>query len=118
MNDDSAAAPAEQAKQSLANAADCRTCGACCSFSRDWPRFTLETDADIDLIPSEFVDENLAGMRCNGDRCSALIGDVGISTSCGVYDLRPAVCRACEPGDHACRMARRHFRIDAGRPAQ
>ena len=60
MNEDSDA-PAEQAEQSLANAVDCRTCGACCSFSRDWPRFTLETDADIDLIPPEFVDEKLAG---------------------------------------------------------
>lgn len=94
---------------------DCRTCGACCAFSRDWPRFTLETDADIERIPAAFVNEASSGMRCNGDRCSALIGDVGISTTCAVYGQRPEVCRACEPGDDACRIARRHFGIDAGR---
>jgi Fe-S-cluster containining protein len=94
---------------------DCRTCGACCAFSRDWPRFTLETDADIERIPAAFVDATSSGMRCNGDRCSALIGDVGISTTCAVYGQRPEVCRACEPGDDACRIARRHFGIDTGR---
>jgi uncharacterized protein len=50
-------------------------------------------------------------MRCVADRCSALIGEVGQSTSCGVYDHRPDVCRACEPGDDACSIAREHFEM-------
>ena len=95
---------------------DCRNCGACCSYSRDWPRFTLESDADIDRIPDELVDEMRAGMRCQGNRCSALIGGVGVSTSCGIYDLRPDVCRDCQPGDDACLIARRHFDLGAGSP--
>ena len=45
-------------------------------------------------------------MRCAGDRCAALMGRVGIATSCAVYDVRPDVCRACEPGDDACQIAR------------
>jgi len=89
----------------------CRACGACCSFSPEWPRFSLEDDADLDRIPSQFVDDGLGRMRCNGDRCAALVGDVGVSTSCAVYAVRPEVCRACMPGDDACRMARRRFNL-------
>jgi Fe-S-cluster containining protein len=91
---------------------DCQSCGACCAFSRDWPRFTLEADADLDLIPQELVNANGSGMRCVGDRCSALVGEIGQRTACGIYGLRPDVCRACQPGDDACRMARRHFGLD------
>jgi uncharacterized protein len=88
---------------------DCRTCGACCSFSREWPRFTLEDDADLDRIPGELVDPHLGRMRCDGDRCAALVGEVGVSTACAIYSIRPDVCRACEPGDDACLMARQRF---------
>jgi len=51
----------------------------------------------------------LGRMRCEGDRCAALVGDVGIATSCAIYTVRPDVCRACVPGDDACEMARRRF---------
>ena len=55
----------------------CQACGACCSYSQNWPRFTTEDDAALDLIPERFVNERLSGMRCDGDRCSALSGKVG-----------------------------------------
>jgi Fe-S-cluster containining protein len=87
----------------------CRTCGACCSFAADWPRFSTEDESDLDRIPGLFVAANLSGMRCDGDRCSALVGKVGTSTSCAVYDARPHVCRACVPGDEACNLARSRF---------
>jgi uncharacterized protein len=87
----------------------CRTCGACCSFSADWPRFSTEDDADLDRIPREYVDDGEGRMRCDGARCAALTGEVGVSTSCAVYAVRPDVCRACLPGDDACLTARRHF---------
>jgi hypothetical protein len=45
--------------------------------------------------------------RCDGDRCSALSGKVGVATSCGIYAVRPEVCRTCMPGDPECDMARR-----------
>jgi Fe-S-cluster containining protein len=89
----------------------CRSCGACCAFSRTWPRFSLEDDADLARIPRAFVDETESRMRCRGDRCSALVGDVGVATACAVYAVRPDVCRACRPGDDACRMARRRFNL-------
>jgi len=91
--------------------ATCRACGACCSFSSEWPRFSLEDDAALDRIPRAFVDDAQGRMRCNGDRCAALLGDVGLSTSCAVYAVRPEVCRACLPGDDACQMARRRFNL-------
>ena len=87
----------------------CRSCGACCSFSRDWPRFTTEDECDLDRIPRVFADHHLGRMQCDGDRCAALVGEVGISTSCAVYSVRPEVCRACEPGDEACQLARQRF---------
>jgi Fe-S-cluster containining protein len=87
----------------------CQGCGACCAYSREWPRFTLEDDADLAHIPDAFVDDSLGRMRCQGDRCVALSGEVGVATACTIYDVRPQVCRACLPGDDACRMARQHF---------
>lgn len=86
----------------------CQSCGACCAYSRHWPRFTTEDDAEIALIPSYLVDDAGAGMRCDGDRCTALAGMVGVETGCRIYDVRPAVCRACEPGDDDCLTARHH----------
>jgi Fe-S-cluster containining protein len=90
---------------------DCRACGACCATSADWPRFTLEDDAAIERIPAALRDDARGAMRCDGDRCAGLAGAVGRDVSCLVYADRPDVCRACEPGDDACAIARRHHRL-------
>lgn len=100
-----------------ASPSPCQACGACCSYAADWPRFTLEDDADIARLPPELVCPSLKGMRCDGARCSALRGEIGVATSCRVYDLRPEVCRACEPGDDACNMARQRFGLAPIAPA-
>ena len=84
----------------------CRQCGACCSTSAEWPRFSTESDAALDLIPLELVDPGLGRMRYIGDRCAALTGKVGVATACSIHAIRPDVCRACEPGDDACQLAR------------
>ena len=94
-----------------ATASECRSCGACCSFSPEWPRFSLESYADLDRIPRAYVDDDRGRMQCSGNRCLALVGDVGISTACAIYAVRPDVCKACLPGDESCRMARRHFNL-------
>ena len=91
----------------------CQTCGACCSFARDWPRFTTEDESDLARIPAALIAGDGSGMRCDSDRCSALSGEVGVSTACSIYELRPIVCRACEPGDEACAMARQRFGLSA-----
>ncbi len=92
-------------------ASPCTSCGACCSYSAEWPRFTVEDDAALARLPEHLV--TLSGMRCDGVRCSALAGDVGVATSCTVYADRPEVCRACLPGDDACQMARSKFGLPA-----
>ena len=86
---------------------DCQSCGACCSYSADWPRFSTEDDAALALIPQKLVARDESGMRCEGVRCAALVGEVGRFTACGIYEVRPEVCRACRPGDAECLMARR-----------
>jgi Fe-S-cluster containining protein len=95
----------------------CQTCGACCSYSKEWPRFSTEDDAALDRIPPAYVDSGQGRMRCNGDRCTALVGDVGVATSCAVYGVRPAVCRTCLPGDDECQMARRRHGLPLIAPA-
>ncbi|KQT42957.1 Fe-S oxidoreductase [Aureimonas sp. Leaf454] len=85
---------------------DCRTCGACCATSADWPRFSLEPDEQLDRIPEALVKADLSGMRCEGDRCLALSGTIGEAAACTIYALRPEVCRECQPGDPECDLAR------------
>lgn len=92
---------------------DCQTCGACCSYSSEWPRFTMETEQALELIPTELTSANGGGMRCEGSRCSALSGRVGISASCMIYEVRPDVCRACNPGDDECETARTAFGLNS-----
>jgi Fe-S-cluster containining protein len=104
-----AAAAAPTGAAEAADTFDCRTCGACCSYSAEWPRLSLESDAHIARIPPEFIAQDGHGMRCVGDRCTALVGVVGETTSCAIYALRPDVCRTCLPGDAECLQARRHF---------
>lgn len=85
---------------------DCQSCGACCAFSADWPRFALESDEQLARIPEGFRDDAKGRMRSIGDRCAALTGEVGRHVACAVYEDRPNVCRDCQPGDDACREAR------------
>ena len=91
------------------NEALCQACGACCAYSATWPRFGLETEAEIAMIPREYVDDARGTMRCTGDRCAALAGEVGVATTCTLYAVRPQVCRACEPGDESCALARQRY---------
>ena len=100
------------------NEALCQSCGACCAYSRDWPRFALETEEEILAIPRELVDDARGTMRCTGDRCVALSGEVGVATACTIYPLRPEVCRSCQPGDEACTIARRHYGLAELTPAE
>lgn len=91
----------------------CVRCGACCAYSANWPRFSTEDDAALSLIPDALVNERQSGMRCDGERCCALSGQIGVATSCAIYAVRPEVCRSCEPGDPECNMARRRHGLCA-----
>ncbi len=93
---------------------DCRRCGACCDYSHEWPRFTLETDAALARIPAAMVAAGGNAMRCAGERCVALAGEVGVAATCTIHAIRPIVCRDCEPGDDACLTARRRHGLPDG----
>jgi len=95
---------------------DCQTCGACCAWSFDWPEFGDDEEdppARMDAIPDELVDFEHGRMRCEGDRCSALQGEIGKRVSCQIYEHRPAVCRSFRPGTDGCLMVRRGLGLDA-----
>jgi Fe-S-cluster containining protein len=94
----------------------CQSCGTCCAYSREWPRFSTESDTELERIPPELVDASGARMRCHGERCAALAGDIGIATSCAIYAVRPEVCRTCMPGDSACATARARFGLPSIAP--
>jgi Fe-S-cluster containining protein len=90
---------------------DCESCGACCAFSREWP--ALIGPRDGDGIPRHFIENGR--MRCDGDRCSALAGTLGVDVSCKVYENRPLVCREFTAGSESCHTVRRHFGFGTGR---
>lgn len=86
---------------------DCQTCGACCAYSFDWPE--LVEDQDGDGIPIEMIDCDHGRMRCDGDRCCALEGEIGVAVRCTIYNNRPAVCREFSPTKriHDCNRVRK-----------
>ena len=86
---------------------DCICCGACCAFSESWPAFI--GDGDSAGIPDELIDFDHRRMQCYGDRCSALVGEIGSGAHCSVYEIRPLVCREFQAGSEDCIMVRRRF---------
>jgi len=88
---------------------DCLACGACCAYSDSWPAFI--GDGDCKGIPGEFIDFEHGRMLCHGQRCSALVGELGIQAQCSVYANRPLVCREFLTGSEDCIMVRRSFSL-------
>lgn len=88
---------------------DCQSCGACCAYSAEWPRFSLESDEEIAAIPEAMIAKDESGMKFENGRCAALTGEVGKHVGCSVYTARPHVCRTCMPGDEECKIARAEF---------
>lgn len=97
---------------SAAEPFDCQACGACCAYSADWPRFSLESDEQLDAIPEAMVAADLSGMKFENGRCVALKGELGKCVGCTIYAARPIVCRDCMPGDPECLMAREAIGLD------
>jgi hypothetical protein len=54
----------------------------------------------FDRIPHAYIDGDLGRLRCRGSRCVALVGEVGLSTACAIYTVRPHV-RLCNGGAKA-----------------
>ena len=91
----------------------CQACGACCSYSQNWPRFTTEDDAALDLIPEKFVNEQIVRHALRRRPLLGAVGQDRRGDRCGIYAVRPEVCRTCMPGDAECDMARRRHGLPA-----
>lgn len=61
-------------------------------------------------IPAHFIEDGR--MRCDGDRCTALAGTLGVEVGCRVYEDRPLVCREFTAGSDDCLALRRVFGFD------
>jgi Fe-S-cluster containining protein len=73
-------------------------CGACCAAFRvafHW----METDAAGGMTPAGLTEQlgahrvNMLGTNTYEPHCTALVGEVGVATHCGIYALRPSPCR-------------------------
>ena len=85
------------------------TCGACCAYSESWPAFIGAGDGEG--IAEELIDFDGERMQCYGNRCVALVGEIGSRAHCSVYVNRPLVCREFESGSDDCIMVRRSFAL-------
>ncbi|HEY0833449.1 MAG TPA: YkgJ family cysteine cluster protein [Azospirillum sp.] len=93
---------------------DCQSCGACCAYSWEWPTFVGVRDGEG--IPAHLKEDGR--MRCDGDRCAALIGTIGVEVQCRVYEDRPLVCMEFAAGSDACRAVRTRFGLDGSDAVQ
>ena len=89
----------------------CQQCGACCaSFRVDFSVFELDEQGGC--VPSGLaveVNDTIARMRGTDHarpRCAALVGQIGIQVSCGIYERGPNPCHELEAGSGACERAR------------
>jgi hypothetical protein len=81
----------------------CLGCGACCAFYRASFYWSEGDDAPGGTVPvacTEKMDDfrrAMIGTSGSTPRCVALLGTVGESVRCTIYDVRSSVCREFEP---------------------
>ena len=98
---------------------DCRACARCCFsqaydhvrvFGCDWERMNEAAQAFT------MWRDNRCYMRLEDGHCAALQVDADRGTlSCGIYEMRPDVCRSLDRGTSTC-LGERHQK--AGRPEE
>jgi Fe-S-cluster containining protein len=100
---------------------DCTSCGACCFggrnyvqvFSHDAARLGAARTAELVAAPVAEVpasvgraSEPVRFLKMTGGRCNALKSTGPNHFHCAVYEDRPTLCRALEPGSAPCLEAR------------
>lgn len=108
----------------LPNASDCQSCGACCvvTDANEEDGYAWVKSGDYVKMPHPrrnllvvlehhegFPPQYYMRTRTNaqGQRvCIALSGEVGESTRCNIYSIRPNVCAGFRPGNHVCLYSR------------
>lgn len=109
---------------------DCQACGACCCARpearaigyRDYVQ-VKRTDRLWQKKPLLWWltvrnDEGEKHMKLVGptQRCVALVGRIGRRVACGIYELRPGVCRGVQAGGKECLERRRERGMPAAGP--
>lgn len=93
----------------------CQTCGACCASLRvDFHPAELAGGAyawgeGVPVAMTVAVTPAIVRLRGTDDhppRCVALLGEVGETVQCAIYDARPSPCREFDVEHDACRQAR------------
>jgi len=112
----------------LGEAYDCTSCGACCFGKRDYVQVFADDAARLGTartaelvapavgeIPASVGRESEPKrfMKMTHGRCIALRTDVPNRFLCAVYDDRPLLCRALEPGSASCLEARARLGVDS-----
>ena len=105
---------------------DCTTCGACCYGRRDYVQvFADDTERlgaartaelvapAVGEIPASIGRESEPKrfMKMTHGHCAALQTDVPNRFLCAVYEDRPLLCRALEPGSAPCLEARARMKV-------
>lgn len=80
----------------------CQSCGACCAYYRvsfHWSE-TLAESYNVPVALTRGISPHKNAMNGTNQQkpsCVALLGVVGKSTSCQIYDMRPSPCRSFKP---------------------
>jgi Fe-S-cluster containining protein len=100
----------------------CQSCGACCaSFRVDFHPVELAGGpfAWGQGVPKEMTVPvtahivRMSGTDAAQPRCVALVGEVGKSVGCSIYDGRPSPCREFDTEHAACHRARQRYGLNA-----
>jgi Fe-S-cluster containining protein len=51
----------------------------------------------------------MKGTEAKPVRCIALVGEIGNSVACQIYDKRSSTCQSVQVGDEQCIKARHHY---------
>ena len=107
---------------------DCTTCGACCFGKRDYVQVFADDVARLGAARTAELVAPAVGeipaslgreaeprrfMKMTGGKCKALRTAVPNRFLCAVYEDRPMLCRALEPGSASCLEARARRGIDS-----
>jgi uncharacterized protein len=94
----------------------CRSCGACCAAfrvdfhpaERAGGAFVWGEGVPVDLtVAVTAAQVRMLGTDSALPRCAALVGEVGRTVGCSIYDARPSPCREFGVEHQACADARR-----------
>jgi len=103
------------------NRFDCVSCGACCISPQDYETYVDVDDGEAALIPKRMLlkrSRSYTSLLTKRTRdgfvvCTALKGKPGRRVSCGIYDVRPGVCREFKPGGPACLASREEIGLSS-----